>query len=157
MEDPKYSFIIGPLPRQRSPSRSNELWRGARTGRGRRRMAGEVHQVHVVGPERSASRWIFLCPVCDADRVELGEAETPECTTSWLDGRALQFDGVDWTCWERGALDDRDLSDKQKRFLCYSAIARELGAVGRRVDLPACVKAKIESQHGESQTGFRGD
>ena len=43
---------------------------------------------------------------------------------------------------------------EQRRFFYYRTVAKLLGGGGKRVDLPFCVKEKIESLHGDSTTGF---
>lgn len=136
-------------------AKRNELGASWQPAIRRRRMAEEAPTVHVVGPVRHRGRWIFACPECDDHIVALEPGAPFQCTADWLAGRDLSFDNVNWTCWAPESLEERGLQDKRKRFLYYSAIARELGAVRRRVDLPRCVKEKIEEQHGESQTGFK--
>lgn len=116
-------------------------------------------EIHVVGPVQGPSHWLLLCPICDDDRVEgLGD-RTPVCTTVWLRGRLLTGDARlqhrTCLCFETDPLEGvPDATPKQRRFFLYSTIARELGAVGLRAELPGCVRDQIEELHGESTVGF---
>ncbi|KAL1525690.1 hypothetical protein AB1Y20_020541 [Prymnesium parvum] len=92
----------------------------------------------VVGPERVSGRWVFLCPSCDDDRLD-----------------KVQYDGKTIFCFKDDPFEGEDVANKRRRFFLYSAIAKELGGTGRRVDLPLCVKDKIQDLYGESEVGFK--
>ena len=117
---------------------------------------------HCVGPERVAGKWVFLCPVCDSQQVsESLEAPTGDvlCTAIWLEGEFLRGDSVlgDRTCYcfETDPFDgEPNATDQQRRFFHYRCISYKLSASRQRVDLPACVKKRIEDRWGQSTTGF---
>ena len=123
-----------------------------------------AERVYVVGPERVSTRWIFLCPACDADRLTTQPSQDDTvvlCTTEWLRGEHLRGDERvgDRSCYcfetdpyegEGGA----EINNK-RRFFYYWTVSKLLGGGGKRVDLPPCVKEKIEELHGDSHTGFR--
>lgn len=117
--------------------------------------------IHVVGPVRSARHWVFLCPVCDDDRVTGVEGAPIVCTTEWLRGQELEVADEDLgtrtaLCWETDPFeDDPSALPKNRRFFHYTTIARLLGGTGRRVQLPGCVEDKIQDLYGESKTGFK--
>lgn len=118
-------------------------------------LADEDGAVYVVGPVSGCRGWTFLCPVCDDDRIEdVGDQPEKLCTQEWLHGRDLAWESHTWTCWVERPLPDVEAHSKRQRYLYYRAIARELRALGRRVQLPGCVEAKVEELHGDSQVGF---
>ncbi|KAL1511753.1 hypothetical protein AB1Y20_005041 [Prymnesium parvum] len=85
-----------------------------------------------------------------------------ECTTKWLTGRQLAGDAglgeASCVCFVSDPYEGRnDVTSSQRRYFHYHLIAKELGAVGLRADLPSCVKGSwIAELYGESRTGFRG-
>lgn len=111
------------------------------------------HPTYVVGPHRAQGKWIFLCPECD----EKGAIDSANivCTTDWLRGQELEWDNHTCLCFETDPYEGEEVESRRKRFFLYSSISRLLGAHGRRVDLPCCVKQQIEELYGESQTGFQ--
>mmetsp|Transcript_18070 Transcript_18070/g.45289 ORF Transcript_18070/g.45289 Transcript_18070/m.45289 type:complete len:123 (+) Transcript_18070:34-402(+) len=117
--------------------------------------------VHVVGPSQTNAGWVFLCPECDADRVEGVQPDSARiCTRVWLTGRQLscqaRFGDRTCNCWESDPYEGEEAAtDRQRRFFHYVTIALLLGGAGRRVDLPLCVKENIEQQYGASTTGFQ--
>lgn len=116
--------------------------------------------IHVVGPVRSARHWVFMCPVCDDDRVTGLEGAQVVCTTEWLQGQELELEDIDGArtaiCWETDPFEgDSSALPKHRRFFHYKTIARLLGGQGRRVQLPGCVEDKVQSLYGESEVGFR--
>lgn len=117
--------------------------------------------VHVVGPVWNKNKWVFLCPECDADVIDgLDSSVARQCTTEWLQGQELRyapsFGDRSCLCWETDPYEGQEeATDKERRFFYYRAVAAELGAQGRRVDLPGCVKDKIQELYGESTTGFQ--
>lgn len=113
--------------------------------------------VYVVGPVLANGHWVFLCPRCDDDRYADHGEQPPvkQCTQEWLHARELTWASRTWTCWEQTPLPDRAERSKEQRFQYYRSIARELQAVGRRVQLPGCVQDKIEELHGDSTVGFQ--
>lgn len=115
----------------------------------------------MVGPLLHGEKWVLLCPTCDDDRLtDLPAIPERLCTTEWLEGEVLQGDAKlghrTCECWRTDPYDGEDASGKQRRFFHYRTIAILLGAQpGQRVDLPGCVKDKIEELYGESQVGFQ--
>lgn len=111
---------------------------------------------HVVGPLATPNGRIFLCPVCDDDRVTNVDSDTALCTAEWLTGQQLSNKDTSCTCFETSPFaDDKDVSDRERRYFYYRTIARLLGAQGCRVRLPQCVTDRIEELHGASKTGFK--
>lgn len=110
-----------------------------------------------VGPLHEGGRSYFLCPACDAHRVPAQDVEEHDvrCTVESLRGQHLQFNGRACDAWESDPFEGEDVPARNKRFFFYSAISRQLGAVGQRVDLPECVKVQISKLYGQSETGFR--
>lgn len=119
--------------------------------------------LHVVGPLQHGETWVFLCPTCDDDRLtDLPAAADRQCTTDWLTGQLLAGDSRlgnrSCHCWHTDPYEGEKASGKQRRFFHYRTIAFLLGAApGQRVDLPGCVKDKIEELFGESLVGFRAN
>ena len=127
--------------------------------------SAEPEEVHVVGPVRVASKWIFLCPECDSDRCttqpSASQSDTVvQCTTQWLRGQYLRGDDRAGNracyCFESDPYDDEggDEINNKRRFFHYITVALLLGGGGKRVDLPLCVRDRIEDLFGESRTGF---
>lgn len=117
-----------------------------------------------VGPVLVDSTWSLLCPVCEATTVAtLDEQPTTvgdaQCVAIWLTGRELQhapsFGDRTCLCFLTDPYADEEVEDKKRRFFLYRTVAALLGAVGQRVNLPSCVRAKIEEQYGTSEVGFR--
>lgn len=119
--------------------------------------------IHIVGPERVTDKWIFLCPECDDDRVDGIPADvTRVCTVEWLEGQQLIGDdklgGRTCYCWQTDPFEgEDDATDRSRRYFYYRTLAFKLGGSGRRVDLPLCVKEKIEELFGQSTVGFSGN
>lgn len=117
--------------------------------------------LHVAGPLLHRDKWVLLCPQCDDDQLtDLPPEAERLCTTEWLDGELLQGDAKlghrQCQCWRTDPFEGEVASGAQKRFFHYRTIAILLGAQpGQRVDLPGCVKLKIEELYGDSQVGFR--
>lgn len=110
---------------------------------------------YVAGPFRLRGKWVLLCPECDEDRLDDFDRSVAQCTVEWLAGRPLEWDGRHCLCFETDPFEGEDVQSKSKRFFHYSAIARLLGGAGRRVNLPICVKDKIEDLYGKSEVGFK--
>lgn len=110
---------------------------------------------YVVGPCQTGRKWVFLCPSCDEDRVVEVDRATAQCTVEWLDGQVLRYRARTWYCFQSDPFEGSSAPNDEKRFHYYSAVARLLGASGRRVELPLCVREKIEELHGRSETGFK--
>lgn len=125
--------------------------------------------IHVVGPERCADKWIFLCPECDEDRLEgIPPEVTRLCTVEWLDGELLSGDKTlgerSCYCWQTDPYEGEDRARTTRRTgIVASSILQNhrhqawrcIGGGGRRVDLPLCVKEKIEELYGNSEVGFK--
>lgn len=77
----------------------------------------QVQEVHVLGPVRLRGKWVFVCPSCDDHVTALDPGQVAVCTSDWLDGRQLGYDGVNWVCWDPDAFEGLDFADKNKRFL----------------------------------------
>lgn len=124
---------------------------------------GTAATVHVVGPELTrAGRWVFLCPVCDDDFVTGLEGAEVVCTAEWLDGQPLtgdtQVDGRACVCFHTDPYEgEPEATNANRRFYLYRTIALLLGGAGRRVDLPACVKERIQELYGNSEVGFQSN
>ena len=123
-----------------------------------------AQRLHVVGPERVSNKWIFLCPACDADRLTSQPSQDDTvvlCTTEWLRGEHLRGDervgDRSCYCFETDPYEGEGGTeiDNKRRFFYYTTVARLLGGAGKRVDLPICVKDRIEELYGASRTGFR--
>ena len=119
---------------------------------------------HVVGPVRVSSKWIFLCPECDSDRLDTQPSQSDtvvQCTKEWLRGEHLRGDERTGNrsayCFESDPYEGEGGSElnNKRRFFYYTTVAKLLGGAGKRVDLPLCVKERIEELHGDSQTGFK--
>lgn len=116
---------------------------------------------HVVGPKWEDEKWVFLCPVCDASALEPGDTpDAAQCTTDWLTGQRLVGDAkVDFREGDCFVTDPYDgvpeVTEAQKRFFYYRTVALLLGGAGRRVQLPSCIRERIEELHGKSGVGFR--
>ena len=98
--------------------------------------------------------------MCDDDRATgLDPNETQECTVDNLTGTVLRceelFGDRSCLCFETDPYANEDVPNAKRRFFLYRTIALELGATGRRVDLPLCVKEKVEELYDQSRTGFR--
>lgn len=120
-----------------------------------------AEEFHVVGPLRSSRKWVFLCPECDDDRVTGLDGARRRCTTDWLEGQLLSGDAGygERSCyaWQTDPYEGvSEVSNKERRYFYYHTVALLLGGSGRRVDLPACVKEKIEELFGKSEVGFCG-
>ncbi|KAL3922603.1 MAG: hypothetical protein SGPRY_004503, partial [Prymnesium sp.] len=87
--------------------------------------------VHVVGTLHHKNRAVLLCPECDEDRVKGVPDGVVERTDPYQK--------------------DSEATNAQKRYFHYRTIAVALGAVGQRVELPACVREKVEDLYGKSQ------
>lgn len=114
---------------------------------------GEVF--HVVGPEGVAGKWVFLCPVCDDDRVTGLDGAERVCTAQWLHGQLLRGDkkvgNRTCYCFQSDPFEgETSVKNDQRRYFHYRVIALKLGGAGRRVDLPGCVREKVEELYGES-------
>lgn len=117
---------------------------------------------YVIGPELRGGKYVFLCPVCDNKLLEGPPIADPECTCSWLHGELLVGDkrnkGRSCYCFQTDPFeDDLGATEENRRYFHYRAIALKLGGGGRRVDLPRCVKERVEQLYGRSRTGFIGD
>lgn len=116
--------------------------------------------IHVAGPFRRRGKWLLLCPVCDDDELSGLDGAARTCTSEWLAGQLLRGDAGfgERTCYafETDPYESvPDATEKQRRYFYYHTVSRLLGSTGRRVDLPGCVKDRIEDLHGESTTGFK--
>lgn len=126
-------------------------------------MAEELESLNVVGPVLHRGNYVFLCPVCDDDRLtDIPPAAVRVCTTEWLAGAHLVGDSKlghrECFCWETDPFQGEEATGKQRRFFYYRTVALRLGAEpGQRVDLPGCTKEKIEQLFGASEVGFRGN
>ena len=119
---------------------------------------------HVVGPVRVSSKWIFLCPECDSDRLDTQPSQSDtvvQCTKDWLRGELLRggerTDDRGCYCWETDPYEGEGGAEtnNKRRFFHYTTISKLLGGAGKRVDLPLCVKEKVEELYGKSATGFQ--
>ena len=95
---------------------------------------GEVDS-HVVGPVRVSSKWIFLCPECDSDRLDTQPSQSDtvvQCTTDWLRGELLR--GGERTgdrscyCWETDPYEGEGVAEinNKRRFFHYTTISKLL-------------------------------
>ncbi|KAL1508383.1 hypothetical protein AB1Y20_004493 [Prymnesium parvum] len=117
--------------------------------------------LHVVLEVQPDGRSLFLCPECDDDRVTVPDSVSTVCTRDWLQGRLLEcsvrFGARTCACWETDPYEGEEAAtDRQRRFFHYVCVAILLGARGRRVDLPRCVKEQIESAAIGSGGSFLG-
>lgn len=118
----------------------------------------DAEGVYVVGPAWRSNRWIFLCPICDDDLIEdVGEQPEKQCTTDWLRAREVEWDDRTWPCFSDPFEGDLSVPNQRKRYFHYRAIASELEAQRRRVELPGCVQAEISDKFGDSEVGFQPD
>ena len=115
--------------------------------------------IHCCGPFDGPTKTQFMCPVCDDDRVTGLEGAATVCCVEWLTGQWVVGDG---RVGNRGCYcfvtdpfeNDEHATNAQRRFFFYRTLAILLGGSGQRVDLPDCVKEKIQELYGDSAVGF---
>ena len=115
--------------------------------------------IYVCGPFSGNNRTVFLCPECDDDQVTGLEGAPKTCSTLWLEGLLLLGDDRvgdrSCKCWQTDPYDGEvGATNAQRRFFHYRTIALFFGDAGQRVDLPECVKEKIQELFGDSVVGF---
>lgn len=115
-----------------------------------------------MGPVEGDGKWFFQCPVHDVPADVDGAAEPRTCTAEWLQGQLLRGVGDKKLgertcyCFETDPYEgEPNVEDSQRRYFLYRFAALQLGGAGRRVDLPKCVRTKINAQFGDSQVGFK--
>ena len=113
----------------------------------------------------------LYCLACDDEMAHMTElypdgVPPSECVVEQLRGEFLSFknQGVhaNCDCFESDPYPAEDfphMTNKNRRYFLYRAIAPKLGATGRRVKLPDCVVDQIEEMYPpdaeEPVVGFR--
>ena len=103
-----------------------------------------------VGPwtnSQGSRKW--LCPLCDLGWC----SQAYDCTRMYLEGMPTSEDGDDFDF--AAPRNDAPHTGARKRFWLYKQVSWICQPPpGTRVDLPRCVKARIQYLHGAGEIGY---